>query len=136
MDENHPFYDQITNDKKYADVPKDQMPFAENLKQTFERTIPYWEEEIVPQIKAGKKILIYAHCNSLRSIVQHIDNLPDNEIVKLNIPPGIPFVYEFDEAMKPVVSMKFLDDEDKVKNMMASLAARGTKGGQLMPRFG
>lgn len=84
----------------------DEFPMFESLKLTIERTLPYWNDVIVPQIKEGKRVLIAAHGNSLRGIVKHLDNMSNDEIMGLNLPTGIPFVYELDEDMKPVVSMK------------------------------
>jgi bisphosphoglycerate-dependent phosphoglycerate mutase family 1 len=98
---------------------------CESLKLTIERTLPYWNDVIVPQMKEGKKILIAAHGNSLRGIVKHLDNITDEDIMGLNLPTGIPFVYELDENLKPVVSMKFLGDEDTVKKAMEAVANQG-----------
>merc|ERR1712038_1747377 len=119
MDKDHPYYDIIVNDPRYADGPKaDEFPMFESLKLTIARTLPYWNEVIVPQIKEGKKILIAAHGNSLRGVVKHLDQISDEDIMGLNLPTGIPFVYELDENMKPIVSMKFLGDEETVKKAM------------------
>merc|ERR1712008_162545 len=85
----------------------------------------YWNSKIVPQIKEGKKILIAAHGNSLRGIVKHLDNLSDEDIMLLNLPTGIPFVYELDENMKPIKSMQFLGDEETVKKAIESVANQG-----------
>ena len=98
----------------------------ESLKLTIERTLPYWNNVIVPQIKSGKKIIVAAHGNSLRGIVKHLDEISDSAIMDLNLPTGIPFVYELDENMKPLVSMQFLGDEETVKKAMESVAAQGT----------
>lgn len=97
----------------------------ESLKLTIDRTLPYWNSKIVPQIKEGKKILIAAHGNSLRGIVKHLDNLSDEDIMLLNLPTGIPFVYELDENMKPIKSMQFLGDEETVKKAIESVANQG-----------
>merc|ERR1712038_1846071 len=97
----------------------------ESLKLTIERTLPYWNSKIVPQIKEGKRILIAAHGNSLRGIVKHLDNLTDEEIMLINLPTGIPFVYELDENMKPIKSMQFLGDEETVKKAIESVANQG-----------
>jgi len=97
----------------------------ESLKLTIERTLPYWNDVIVPQIKSGKKILIAAHGNSLRGIVKHLDNLSEDQIMALNLPTGIPFYYELDENMKPVKSLQFLGDEATVKAAMEKVAAQG-----------
>lgn len=92
---------------------------------TIARTLPYWNDVIVPQLKDGKKIIIAAHGNSLRGIVKHLDNLSDEAIMSLNLPTGIPFVYELDENFKPVVSMQFLGDEETVRKAIESVAAQG-----------
>merc|ERR1719290_460889 len=124
--QDHPFYDTLTKDPRYKDGPsKDEFPMYESLKLTIGRTLPYWDNIIVPQIKEGKKIIIAAHGNSLRGIVKHLDNMTDDEIMGLNLPTGIPFVYELDENLKPIVSMKFLGDEETVKKAIASVAAQG-----------
>jgi 2,3-bisphosphoglycerate-dependent phosphoglycerate mutase len=94
---------------------------TECLKDTVERVVPYWENEIVPQIKAGKKIIIAAHGNSLRALVKYLDNISDNEIVSLNIPTAIPFVYELDDNLKPIKSC-YLGDPETVKKAMESIA--------------
>lgn len=92
---------------------------------TIARTLPYWNDVIVPQLKDGKKIIIAAHGNSLRGIVKHLDNMSDEAIMGLNLPTGIPFVYELDENFKPVVSMQFLGDEETVRKAIESVAAQG-----------
>lgn len=125
MEESHPYYREITLDERYKDIPKEEMPMFESLKLTIKRTLPYWNDEIVPQIKAGKKIIIAAHGNSLRGIVKHLDNMSNEDIMKLNLPTGIPFYYELDEDMKPVKSMEFLGDEETVKKAMEAVAAQG-----------
>ena len=126
MEPGHPYYDKIVKDERYKDEPKpEEFPMYESLKLTIERTLPYWNGTVVPQIKEGKKILIAAHGNSLRGIVKHLDNLSDAEIMTLNLPTGIPFVYELDENMKPIVSMQFLGDEETVKKAIESVANQG-----------
>lgn len=126
MEGDHPYHDSIRNDERYKDGPTDQeFPTCESLKLTIERTLPYWDDVIVPQMKAGKKILIAAHGNSLRGIVKHLDSMSDAAIMELNLPTGIPFVYELDKNLKPVVSMKFLGDEETVRKAIESVAAQG-----------
>jgi len=126
MESDHPYYTNIAKDERYKNEPSaDEFPMFESLKLTIKRTLPYWNNVIVPQIKAGKNILIAAHGNSLRGIVKHLDNLGDDEIMGLNLPTGIPFVYELDENMKPIVSMQFLGDEETVKKAIESVAAQG-----------
>merc|ERR1719411_2020440 len=123
MSDDHPYHDSINNDTRYADGPSaDEFPMFESLKLTIERTLPYWNDTIVPQIKDGKKILIAAHGNSLRGIVKHLDSMSNDEIMGLNLPTGIPFVYELDQDLKPVVSMQFLGDKETVEKAMAAVA--------------
>jgi len=126
IDESNPHYKEILEDPRYADGPsKSEFPMFESLKLTIARTLPYWNDTIIPQMKEGKKILIAAHGNSLRGIVKHLDQMSDEAIMGLNLPTGIPFVYELDENFKPVVSMKFLGDEETVKKAMEAVAAQG-----------
>jgi len=126
MEPDHPYHDTIAKDPRYAQEPLgNEFPMYESLKLTIERTLPYWNSKIVPQIKEGKKILIAAHGNSLRGIVKHLDNISDEDIMLLNLPTGIPFVYELDENMKPIKSMQFLGDEETVKKAIESVANQG-----------
>ncbi|HAG90291.1 MAG TPA: 2,3-diphosphoglycerate-dependent phosphoglycerate mutase [Bdellovibrionales bacterium] len=96
-----------TKDPRYRSLEPEEFPRAEALKQTQERFLPLWEKEIAPQIRAGKNILIAAHGNSLRSLVQYLEDMSPEEILELNIPTGTPMVYELDEKLKPV-SKKYL----------------------------
>ncbi|XP_011156752.1 phosphoglycerate mutase 2 [Solenopsis invicta] len=126
MESDHKYYEIVVKDPRYADGPKpEEFPKFESLKLTIERTLPYWNETIIPQLKEGKRIIIAAHGNSLRGIVKHLDQMSNEQIMGLNLPTGIPFVYELDENFKPVVSMKFLGDEETVKAAMAAVAAQG-----------
>jgi 2,3-bisphosphoglycerate-dependent phosphoglycerate mutase len=118
-DERHP-----KHDPRYADLSAEECPATEDLKITLERALPYWSDVILPQLKAGKKILIAAHGNSLRALVKHLDNIPDNEIVKLNIPTGIPLVYEFDDDFK-VIKSYYLGDQEAIAKAQAAVAAQG-----------
>ena len=90
------------NDPRYADLHKDELPLTESLKDTIARFLPYWHRQIVPDIEEGKRVIIVAHGNSLRALVKHLDGVSEAEIVDLNIPTGIPLVYELDEKLKPV----------------------------------
>lgn len=96
-DERHP-----KNDPRYADIPAGQLPGGESLKDTLHRLLPYWHSTLAPALNAGQKILIVAHGNSLRALVQYLDNLSNDEILNLNIPTGIPLVYELDDDLKPI----------------------------------
>ncbi|MCI1856908.1 MAG: 2,3-diphosphoglycerate-dependent phosphoglycerate mutase [Sporolactobacillus sp.] len=95
-------YQRQLKDPRYAELTQDQQPLTENLLDTVARVLPYWEVEIAPQIKAGKKIVIAAHGNSLRALVKHLDNLPPEVIINLNIPTGTPLIYELDDNLKPL----------------------------------
>ena len=112
---------------RYAALLPEERPAHEALKDTLERTLPYWQKEIFPQLQAGKKILITAHGNSLRALVKYLDNVSDEEIVRLNIPTGVPLVYEFDERFK-VRKHYYLGDQEAIKQAMAAVAAQGTAG--------
>lgn len=98
---------------KYKSLTAEELPTTESLKMTIERVMPYWQEEIVPQIKAGRKIIVAAHGNSLRALVKHLDGISDEEISSLNIPTGRPLVYEFDQEMN-VLDKYYLGDQEKI----------------------
>ncbi|HKI95782.1 MAG TPA: 2,3-diphosphoglycerate-dependent phosphoglycerate mutase [Gemmatimonadales bacterium] len=89
-------------DPRYADLTPDEVPLTECLKDTVARMLPYWHETIAPMVKAGTRVLVAAHGNSLRALVKYLDDVPDDEIVGLNIPTGIPLVYELDDDLKPL----------------------------------
>lgn len=126
MEPSNTYYDTIVKDPRYAgELTEENFPKFESLKLTIARTLPYWNDVIIPQLKEGKRIIIAAHGNSLRGIVKHLDNLSDEAIMGLNLPTGIPFVYELDENFKPVVSMQFLGDEETVRKAIESVAAQG-----------
>ncbi len=90
------------NDRRYGHLPKDEVPLTECLKDTVERFLPYWVDTIVPVIKEGKQVIIAAHGNSLRALVKYLDNISEEEITGLNIPTGVPLVYELDKDMHPI----------------------------------
>ena len=112
------------NDPRYAGLTKEELPLTECLKDTVARVVPYWEKEIAPQIKAGKKIIIAAHGNSLRALVKYLDNISDENIVNLNIPTAMPLVYELDENLKPIKNY-YLGDPEEVKKAMEAVANQG-----------
>lgn len=114
-------------DPRYKGVDPSELPLTECLADTVKRVVPYWENEIVPNIKAGQKILITAHGNSLRSLIKHLDNVSDEAIVGVNVPTATPLVYELDENMKPIKSY-YLGDQDAIKQKMAAVAAQGKSG--------
>ncbi len=90
------------NDRRYGHLPTDEVPLTECLKDTVERFLPYWVDTIVPVIKEGKQVVIAAHGNSLRALVKYLDNISEEEITGLNIPTGVPLVYELDKDMRPI----------------------------------
>lgn len=103
------------HEEKYKNVPEEELPLTESLKDTIERVLPYWNEKIVPELKAGKKIVISAHGNSLRALVKHLDNISEEEISSLNIPTGVPLVYELDDELKPIKHYYLGDQEEIAK---------------------
>ncbi len=112
------------NDAKYDDLTADEIPLTECLKDTVERVLPYWHETIVPTIKSGKKILISAHGNSLRALVKYLDNVPNEEIVELNIPTGVPLIYELNDDLKPIKHY-YLGDPEKIAQAIEAVASQG-----------
>jgi 2,3-bisphosphoglycerate-dependent phosphoglycerate mutase len=113
-------------DPIYASLSEEDLPLTECLKDTVERFLPYWHEVIAPTVKSGKKVIISAHGNSLRALVKYLDNVPDEEIPKLNIPTGIPLIYELDDELK-VIKHYYLGDQAAVKKA-AEKVARQLKG--------
>ncbi len=114
------------NDPRYKNMDKKDLPLTECLKDTVARFLPYWHETIAPKVKEGKKVIIAAHGNSLRALVKYLDNVSDEAIVQLNIPTGMPLVYELDKDLKPIKSY-YLGDPDEVAKAMASVANQGKK---------
>lgn len=112
------------NDPRYKNVDKKDIPLTECLKDTVARVIPFWNSEIAPKIKEGKKIIIAAHGNSLRALVKYLDNISDENIVNLNIPTAMPLVYELDENLKPIKSY-YVGDPEAVKKAMEAVANQG-----------
>ena len=115
-DERHP-----SRDRRYAHLPRDVLPGAECLADVVARMTPYWYDEIAPAVLAGRRVLIVAHGNSLRALVKHLDGISDEEISGLNIPTGIPLVYEFDDALRPLKSY-YLGDQEAAEAAAAKVA--------------
>ncbi len=111
-------------DRRYADLTPDELPVTESLKLTVERFVPYWEGTISKDVLAGKRVVIAAHGNSLRALVKYLDNISDEEIVGLNIPTGVPLVYELDADLKPIQHY-YLGDPDEIARAAAAVAAQG-----------
>ncbi len=112
------------NDPRYKDLDPKDIPLTECLKDTVARFLPYWHNTIAPVIKSGKKVIIAAHGNSLRALVKYLDNISDEEIVKLNIPTGIPLVYDLDADLKPIKHY-YLGDPEEIKKAMEAVASQG-----------
>jgi 2,3-bisphosphoglycerate-dependent phosphoglycerate mutase len=117
-DERHP-----SHDPRYASLKPSDLPATECLKDTVARFLPLWHCEIAPAVKSGKRVLIAAHGNSLRALVKYLDNISDEEIVELNIPTGIPLVYELDDDLKPLRSY-YLGDPEEAKKAAERVAAQ------------
>ncbi len=118
-DPRHPRFD-----RRYAALKPEELPACESLKDTLQRVLPYWHSTLVPAIRSGQRVLISAHGNSLRALVKHLDNLSDQEIVELNIPTGIPLVYELDEDLQPIQHY-YLGDAEAVRRAAEAVAAQG-----------
>jgi 2,3-bisphosphoglycerate-dependent phosphoglycerate mutase len=112
------------NDRRYAGMSEADLPLTESLKLTVDRFLPYWNETIAPTIKAGKRVLITAHGNSLRALVKYLDNMSEEEILGTNIPTGTPLVYELDADLKPIKNY-YLGDQDKIAAAMNAVANQG-----------
>ncbi len=115
------------HDPRYAGVPRDLLPATESLQTTLERVLPYWHEAIAPALRQQQKVLISAHGNSLRALVKYLDHVSDEEITQLNIPTGIPLVYELDDDLKARTHY-YLADEEKVQAATASVVSQLTAG--------
>jgi 2,3-bisphosphoglycerate-dependent phosphoglycerate mutase len=112
------------NEPKYRELTENELPLAESLKDTVARFMPYWNEVLAPTLKSGKHVIVSAHGNSLRAMVKYLDNITDKEIVDVNIPTGIPLVYEIDERLRPL-SHSYLGDAEKVKKSIDEVAKQG-----------
>jgi 2,3-bisphosphoglycerate-dependent phosphoglycerate mutase len=112
------------HDRPYADLSEQELPRTECLKDTVARFLPYWHERIVPAILSGKQVLIAAHGNSLRALVKHLDNISDDDIVNLNIPTGMPLLYELDDHLRPI-RHEYLGDPEQVRKAIAAVAHQG-----------
>ena len=114
------------NDPRYASLGPGELPLTECLKDTVARFLPYWHETIVPALKEGKRVLIAAHGNSLRALVKYLDNISDSDIIELNIPTGIPLVYELDDNLKPIQHY-YLGDPEVAAKAAAAVAAQAQR---------
>jgi 2,3-bisphosphoglycerate-dependent phosphoglycerate mutase len=115
-------------DRRYANLRPEERPLSECLADTVARFLPYWEERIAPEVVAGRRVLIAAHGNSLRALVKHLDRIPDEEIVGLNIPTGIPLVYELEDDLRPIRHF-YLADAAELERAQAAVARQGRATG-------
>ncbi len=111
-------------DPRYADLAPGELPLTECLKDTVARFIPYWLSVIAPAVKDGKRVLITAHGNSLRALIKYLDNVSDQEIIELNVPTGLPLVYELDDDLKPIRSY-YLGDQQALQSALNAVASQG-----------
>lgn len=118
-DERHPKFD-----RRYASLTPEQLPATESLKTTLERVLPFWNSTLVAEIKSGKRVLLVAHGNSIRALVKYLDNVSENEITELNIPTGLPLVYELDKDLKPIKHY-YLGDAEEAAKKAAAVANQG-----------
>ncbi|HJV62317.1 MAG TPA: 2,3-diphosphoglycerate-dependent phosphoglycerate mutase [Albitalea sp.] len=114
-------------DRRYASLRAEEMPLTECLKDTVARVLPYWNDELAPVIRSGKRVLIAAHGNSIRALVKYLDDISDDDIVGLNIPNGIPLVYELGADLKPIKSY-YLGDAEAAAKAAAAVASQGKAG--------
>jgi 2,3-bisphosphoglycerate-dependent phosphoglycerate mutase len=112
------------SDPRYRGLGRSELPLSECLKDTVARFLPYWHQSIVPAIESGKKTIIAAHGNSLRALVKYLDNISDQDILSLNIPTGVPLVYELDDQLEPLRHY-YLGDSDAIAQAMAAVANQG-----------
>jgi 2,3-bisphosphoglycerate-dependent phosphoglycerate mutase len=115
-------------DRRYAGLGAQARPRAESLKDTVDRVVPCWDQEIAPRVRRGERVIVAAHGNSLRALVKHLDGISDEEIVKLNIPTGIPLVYELDDALRPKGS-RYLASDEEIAAAQHAVAAQGRRQG-------
>jgi 2,3-bisphosphoglycerate-dependent phosphoglycerate mutase len=120
-DERHP-----ARDPRYKNIPATDLPATESLKDTVARFLPYWHESIAPRITSGTRVMIAAHGNSLRALVKYLDSISDDAIVELNIPTGIPLIYELDANLKPIKSY-YLGDPEAAKTAATAVANQGNR---------
>jgi 2,3-bisphosphoglycerate-dependent phosphoglycerate mutase len=120
-DERHPRFE-----RRYAALKANELPAAESLKTTLDRVLPYWNNRLAPELKAGRNVLVVAHGNSLRALVKMLDSMSNEEIIEFNIPTGVPIQYELDDSLKPL-SRRFLGDPEAIK-AAAEAVARQTEG--------
>jgi 2,3-bisphosphoglycerate-dependent phosphoglycerate mutase len=114
------------HDRRYADVPREQLPLTESLKDTVARFLPYWHESIAPEVRAGRRVIVAAHGNSIRALVKYLDGVSEEAIVGLNIPTGIPLVYELEDDLRPIRSF-YLGDPEAARKAAEAVANQASR---------
>lgn len=125
--ESHPYYQEIHTDRRYTccDIQKDKLPKSESLKQVLERLQPFWDEEIAPEIKKGKRVLISAHGNSTRALLKHLEGISDDDIIKISLPTGVPVLLELDENLRAAKPHEFLGDQQAIQAAIRKVEDQG-----------
>lgn len=113
-------------DVRYREVPPAILPQTESLKDTVDRILPYWKKEIFPALEANRQVLVVAHGNSLRGIIKYVKNIPDDEIVRLNLPTAVPYIFDFDDDFH-LINEYFLGDPEEIRQKMEAVAQQGKK---------
>lgn len=111
-------------DRRYADIPSNEIPLTECLKDTVARFLPFWHEVLAPAVQSGRRVIVVAHGNTIRALIKYLDNVSEDAIVELNVPTGIPLVYEFDDALKPIKNY-YLGDAAAIAAAQAAVASQG-----------
>lgn len=127
IDESHPYYHEIHTDRRYTccDIQKDKLPKSESLKQVLERLLPFWNEEIAPEVKRGKQVLISAHGNSTRALLKHLEGISDADIINISLPTGVPVLLELDENLRAVKPHEFLGDQVAIQAAIRKVEDQG-----------
>ncbi|KAF3688619.1 Bisphosphoglycerate mutase [Channa argus] len=127
IDESHPYFLEIYNDRRYTtcDVPKENLPRTESLKEVLDRLLPYWESTVVPEVKEGRTVLISAHGNSCRALLKHLEGISDKDIASVTLPTGIPVLLELDENLRPVKPRQLLGDQAKIQAAIKKVEDQG-----------
>ncbi|XP_023666122.1 bisphosphoglycerate mutase-like [Paramormyrops kingsleyae] len=127
IDESHPFFTEIYNDRRYnsCDIPKENLPRAESLKDVLDRLLPYWDNIIAPEIKRGKTVLLSAHGNSCRALLKHLEGISDSDIAGVTLPTGVPILLELDGDLRPVKPRQLLGDQAKIQAAIKKVEDQG-----------
>ncbi|XP_028305612.1 bisphosphoglycerate mutase [Gouania willdenowi] len=132
IEASHPYYTHIYNDRRYSvcDVPKEELPRAESLKEVLQRLLPFWEGSVLPEIRRGRTILISAHGNSCRALLKHLEGISDEDIADVTLPTGVPVLLQLDEELKPLKPRELLGDQEKIQEAIRKVEEQGRVTGQ------